>query len=153
MFFCRSFRSIHNGTTTCRRCESYDENTFRPQFANSVGSKPLPANQQQEINAAFAKAAKSFGLTLKLRDNGTDWNERRKQVCLQLPACNEKELPATWRVGARSQAAALMPDEMVLNREAFMCACERACYDCLKSYGNQSQHEKLSRESVIDFFR
>ncbi len=34
-----------------------------------------------------------------------------------------------------------------------MCTCEQACYDCLKSYGNQSQHEKLNRRSVIDFFK
>lgn len=34
-----------------------------------------------------------------------------------------------------------------------MCTCEQACYDCLKSYGNQSQHEKLNRLSVIDFFK
>lgn len=51
----------------------YDENTFWPQFAKSVGSDPLPANQQQEINGAFAKATKYFGLELKLRDNGTDF--------------------------------------------------------------------------------
>jgi ATP-dependent helicase YprA (DUF1998 family) len=30
--------------------------------------------------------------------------------------------------------------------------CERACYDCLKSYGNQTHHEKLDRCTVIDFF-
>lgn len=33
------------------------------------------------------------------------------------------------------------------------CTCERACYDCLKNYGNQSQHEKLDRKSIVDFFR
>lgn len=224
----------------------YDENTFWPQFAKSVGSKPLPASQQQEINAAFARAAKYFNLNLKLRDNGTDfvgsaiqyigiplslwdgfldicewalwrkdwkalsdeewnevvekraggrrrlrkfltdnretassfvqeildareiltkdaeltigniaqasvlrveyfdevpetaeflrpqnpdslfqdrarliWNERRKQVCLQLPGVQREKLPATWRVGTHSQTAALTPDEMVLNSEAF----------------------------------
>jgi hypothetical protein len=32
------------------------------------------------------------------------------------------------------------------------CTCERACYDCLKSYGNQSHHEKLERLSVLEFF-
>ena len=32
------------------------------------------------------------------------------------------------------------------------CKCARACYSCLKSYANQSQHEKLNRLSVIDFF-
>lgn len=51
----------------------YDENTFWPQLARSVGSNPLPANQQQQINGAFAKAAKYFGLKLKSRDNGTDF--------------------------------------------------------------------------------
>lgn len=32
------------------------------------------------------------------------------------------------------------------------CNCETACYDCLKSYYNQSFHEKLNRHSVIEFF-
>jgi len=32
------------------------------------------------------------------------------------------------------------------------CTCEHACYDCLKSYGNQSQHETLDRHSVLEFF-
>ncbi len=31
--------------------------------------------------------------------------------------------------------------------------CERACYDCLKSYGNQTHHEKLDRSTVTDFFK
>ena len=31
--------------------------------------------------------------------------------------------------------------------------CDRACYDCLKHYSNQSHHEKLDRSTVIDFFR
>jgi hypothetical protein len=51
----------------------YAENTFWPQFSESVGIDPLPANQQHKINDAFAKAAKYFGLTLKSRDNGTDF--------------------------------------------------------------------------------
>ena len=29
------------------------------------------------------------------------------------------------------------------------CTCERACYDCLKSYSNQAHHEKLSRLCAI----
>ncbi len=33
------------------------------------------------------------------------------------------------------------------------CTCDRACYDCLKSYGNQSHHEKLERLTVVDFFK
>jgi hypothetical protein len=33
------------------------------------------------------------------------------------------------------------------------CTCESACYDCLKSYGNQSQHEMLDRFTVINFFK
>ena len=32
------------------------------------------------------------------------------------------------------------------------CTCENACYDCLKSYSNQSQHQKLDRLSVLSFF-
>ena len=31
-------------------------------------------------------------------------------------------------------------------------ACETACYDCLKDFGNQSYHEKLRRQSVLRFF-
>ena len=33
------------------------------------------------------------------------------------------------------------------------CTCESACYDCLKSYGNQSHHEILDRRIVVDFFK
>ena len=51
----------------------YDENRFWPQFAKVVGSEELPANQQSEINTAFATAARRFGLELKLRGNGTDF--------------------------------------------------------------------------------
>jgi hypothetical protein len=29
--------------------------------------------------------------------------------------------------------------------------CEGACYDCLKSYSNQTHHEKLDKTTVIDF--
>jgi hypothetical protein len=29
--------------------------------------------------------------------------------------------------------------------------CERACYDCLKSYSNQTHHEKLDKTTVVDF--
>jgi hypothetical protein len=31
------------------------------------------------------------------------------------------------------------------------CKCEKACYDCLKNYGNQSHHEKLDRNGVAAF--
>jgi len=31
------------------------------------------------------------------------------------------------------------------------CSCERACYDCLKDYGNQSFHNSLDRKSVLEF--
>jgi ATP-dependent helicase YprA (DUF1998 family) len=31
--------------------------------------------------------------------------------------------------------------------------CDRACYDCLKHYGNQTHHEKLDRHTVIEFFK
>ncbi len=30
------------------------------------------------------------------------------------------------------------------------CTCEQACYDCLKDYSNQSYHEKLDRQKVIE---
>ena len=33
------------------------------------------------------------------------------------------------------------------------CRCERACYDCLKSYSNQSYHEKLNRLSVGELLK
>ena len=29
--------------------------------------------------------------------------------------------------------------------------CERACYDCLKSYSNQTHHEKLNKAMVVEF--
>lgn len=51
----------------------YDENRFWPQFAKVIGSEELPANQQSEINMAFATAAHRFGLELKPRDKGTDF--------------------------------------------------------------------------------
>ena len=31
------------------------------------------------------------------------------------------------------------------------CTCEKACYDCLKDYNNQSHHEKLDRLAVAKF--
>jgi hypothetical protein len=31
-------------------------------------------------------------------------------------------------------------------------ACDKACYDCLKSYANQTHHEKLDKSTVVDFF-
>ncbi len=31
------------------------------------------------------------------------------------------------------------------------CTCETACYECLKDYNNQSQHDALNRKSVIEF--
>jgi len=33
------------------------------------------------------------------------------------------------------------------------CYCERACYDCLKDYGNQSYHEQLNRWSVSELLK
>lgn len=33
------------------------------------------------------------------------------------------------------------------------CSCERSCYDCLKSYGNQAHHDRLDRNSVIDVLK
>ena len=41
--------------------------------------------------------------------------------------------------------------EMNSKRICESCRCEKACYDCLKSYGNQSYHEKLDRLSVLNF--
>jgi ATP-dependent helicase YprA (DUF1998 family) len=32
-------------------------------------------------------------------------------------------------------------------------ACEKTCHGCLKNYGNQTNHEKLDRSTVVDFFR
>jgi ATP-dependent helicase YprA (DUF1998 family) len=31
------------------------------------------------------------------------------------------------------------------------CTCEKACYDCLKDYNNQSYHEKLDRRRVGEY--
>lgn len=33
------------------------------------------------------------------------------------------------------------------------CTCEMACYDCLKSYGNQSYHERLNRNEASKFLK
>ena len=33
------------------------------------------------------------------------------------------------------------------------CNCEKACYDCLKDYGNQSHHEKLNRHEVSEYLK
>lgn len=33
------------------------------------------------------------------------------------------------------------------------CRCEKACYDCLKNYSNQSHHEKLDRHRVSELLR
>lgn len=35
---------------------------------------------------------------------------------------------------------------------ACLCGEETACYGCLKTYDNQSNHEKLSRKAAIKFF-
>jgi ATP-dependent helicase YprA (DUF1998 family) len=32
------------------------------------------------------------------------------------------------------------------------CNCERACYDCLKDFANQTHHQALNRLDVITFF-
>jgi hypothetical protein len=51
----------------------YDENTFWPQFANSVDTDTISANQQHEINLLFSKIVKSHKLKTKTRDNGIDY--------------------------------------------------------------------------------
>ena len=51
----------------------YDANTFWPQFAKAVGRNTLPANQQGEVNDAFARAAKTYGLKIRQRSHGTDY--------------------------------------------------------------------------------
>ena len=33
------------------------------------------------------------------------------------------------------------------------CTCEKACYDCLKDYSNQSYHEKLNRMNASEYLR
>lgn len=33
------------------------------------------------------------------------------------------------------------------------CHCEKACYDCLKDYSNQTYHEKLDRRPVVELLR
>jgi hypothetical protein len=34
-----------------------------------------------------------------------------------------------------------------------ICTCEKACYDCLKDYSNQSYHEKLDRRSISEYLK
>jgi hypothetical protein len=40
----------------------YDENTFWPHFATSVGSASIPQNQQTELNNSFFRASQHYGL-------------------------------------------------------------------------------------------
>ena len=47
------------------------------------------------------------------------WNEQRRQISIQLPGVEQNKLPADWRIGGHSQAAAHSPDNLVLNFEAF----------------------------------
>jgi len=49
----------------------YDENTLWPQFARAIGSERLPTSQQDQINTAFSKVAKSLGLKIHHRDSIT----------------------------------------------------------------------------------
>lgn len=51
----------------------YDDNTFWPHFAASVGAVSLSPGEQGEINACFSAAAASIRLGLKRRDHGTDY--------------------------------------------------------------------------------
>ena len=51
----------------------YDASSFWPQFAKAVGSDQLPANQQSEINKAFARAARTCGLPILKRPDSTDY--------------------------------------------------------------------------------
>ena len=51
----------------------YDASSFWPQFAKAVGSEQLPANQQSEINKAFARAARTCGLPILQRPDSTDY--------------------------------------------------------------------------------
>ena len=44
--------------------------------------------------------------------------------------------------------------QAIVNRANEVCAkcrCDRACYDCLKTFGNQPYHEKLNRAVVSKF--
>lgn len=47
------------------------------------------------------------------------WDEQRCRINLHLPAVANEKLPATWTVGAYTQAAAPAPDILTLNSEAF----------------------------------
>jgi ATP-dependent helicase YprA (DUF1998 family) len=46
-------------------------------------------------------------------------------------------------------------DKVVKNAQELCEAhtCDRACYDCLKHYANQTHHEKLDRSTVVRFFQ
>jgi hypothetical protein len=47
------------------------------------------------------------------------WNEARRELSAQLPGVTADQLPGTWALGSVSQQAALGPDTLVLNSEAF----------------------------------
>ena len=51
----------------------YDKGEFWPQFAKAVGSERLPANQQSEINRAFAKAIRRYDLKIRQRPASGDY--------------------------------------------------------------------------------
>ena len=51
----------------------YDASSFWPQFAKAVGREQLPANQQSEINKAFARAAQTCGLPILRRPDSIDY--------------------------------------------------------------------------------
>ena len=51
----------------------YEKGEFWPQFAEAVGSEPLPANQQGEMNESFAKVARKYNLKIRRQPSSTDY--------------------------------------------------------------------------------
>jgi ATP-dependent helicase YprA (DUF1998 family) len=45
-------------------------------------------------------------------------------------------------------------DDIMMQTQLFLkgCSCEKACYECLKNYSNQSFHEKLDRKKALQYF-
>jgi hypothetical protein len=92
-------------------------------------------------------------LEIELSDIGVSWRwlagKGKPQTC-------EIVLFDNTPGGAGFVKDALEAWEKVVLKAKELCerdTCERASYDCLKYYGNQTHHEKLDRSTVIDFLK
>lgn len=114
--------------------------------------RPREIRSVESLAMALRKGLCQF-LDLETSDIGTAWRwqANRKSVNAQAEIILFDNTPGgagfvreafeTW---AEVETRAL---EVCQN-----CTCEKACYECLKDYGNQSQHDALNRGTVIDFF-